>query len=191
MKLSIGKLKLATATLVVLMVPFAASAQHKHAPGVPKRSGGSTEMAKMMNSPHHMLMMAHMKSMSEFAKTLHVQAIKPEALNADFARAAVAELRHDLDAIEAIHQQQVETMDAEMKAKMATMMAKMEMERTAVKSMVGALETDVQANTIDSKQVAMDAKALLKQFGKMAMKPGRRKAHKKMVMKQPMPMKPM
>ena len=46
-----------------------------------KMKGKPMDMAKMMKSPHHMLMMAHMKGMSEFAKALHDQAVKPTALD--------------------------------------------------------------------------------------------------------------
>ena len=90
----------------------------------------------MMKSPHHLLMTAHMKSMSEFARTLRDQAVKPEALDVEFARAAVAELRHSLDAMEAIHQKHMDTMSAEMKAKMQMMMEKMEKEHSMVKDQV-------------------------------------------------------
>ena len=114
----------ATAIMLVLLIPSAAWAQHKHTPSGPKKSGMagmSAEMAKMMKSPHHLLMMAHMKSMSEFARTLRDQAVKPEALDVEFARAAVAELRHCLDAMEAIHQKHMETMTAEMRSEEHTL----------------------------------------------------------------------
>jgi len=80
--------------------------------------GMQMDMSKMMKSPHHMLMMAHMKSMSEFARTLRDQAVKPQALDVEFARGAVAELRHCLDAMEAIHQKHMQTMNVEMQSKM-------------------------------------------------------------------------
>ena len=83
-----------------------------------KKQGMQMDMSKMMKSPHHMLMMAHMKSMSEFARTLRDQAVSPGALDAEFARAAVAELRHCLDAMEAIHQKHLQTMNVEMQSKM-------------------------------------------------------------------------
>lgn len=86
----------ATAFMLVLIIPSAAWAQHKHTPSVPKKAGMAgmkSEMSMMMKSPHHMLMTAHMKSMSEFARTLRDQAVKPNTLDVEFARAAVAELR--------------------------------------------------------------------------------------------------
>jgi len=143
-----------------------------------------------------------MKSMSDFARALRAQAMKPEALDVEFARSAVAELRHNLDAIEAVHQQhmrgmsaemkaKMESMSAEMKSKMQMMMEKMDKDRSMVKDQVSALETDVQADTPDSKQVAAHANALLKHFGMMAKMHGGSKAGKKMAMKKKMEMKKM
>jgi len=103
----------ATAFMLVLLIPSAAWAQHKHTHTGPKKAGMAgmkSEMSMMMKSPHHMLMTAHMKSMSEFAKTLRDQAVKPEALDVEFARATVAGLRHNLDAMEAIRQKHIQTM---------------------------------------------------------------------------------
>ena len=185
MRVNTRALLSATAIMLVLLIPSAAWAQHKHTqsgqkkPGRAGMAGMKSEMSKMMKSPHHMLMTAHMKSMSWFARTLRDQAVKPEALDVEFARANVAELRHNLDAMEAIHQKHMEGMNAEMKSKMQMMMEKMDKERSMVKDQVSALETDVQSNTPDSKQVAAHANALLKHFGMMSKMHGEKKADKK------------
>src|SRR6476646_6601033 len=136
MRLNPRALLSAAAIMIVLVIPSAAWAQHNHTPGEPKKpamAGMKSEMAMMMKSPHHMLMMAHMKSMSDFARALRDQAIKAGALDVEFARAAVAELRHNLDALEAIHQKHMETMSAEMKSKMKMVMEKMDKDRSMVK----------------------------------------------------------
>ena len=182
----------ATAIMLVLLVPSAAWAQHKHTHGGQKTAGMAgmkAEMSEMMKSPDHLLMMAHMKSMSEFATTLRDQAVKPGALDVDFARAAVAELRHCLDAMEAIHQKHMENMTAEMKSKMQLMMEKMAQQGAMVKDQVSALEADVQADKPDSKQVAAHSNALLKHFGMMSNMHGGSKAGMKMPMKKKMAMK--
>jgi polyhydroxyalkanoate synthesis regulator phasin len=182
----------ATAIMLILLIPTAAWAQHKHTPDEPKKpgmAGMKSEMSMMMKSPHHLLMTAHMKSMSEFANALRDQAVKPEPLDVEFARAAVAELRHSLDAMEAIHQKHMETMSADMKSKMQTMMDKMDKDRAMVKGQVSALETDVQADKPDSKQVAAHSNALLKHFAMMSKMHGGSKAGKKMAMKKKMEMK--
>ncbi len=155
-----------------------------------KMKGKPMVMAKMMKSPPHMLMMAHMKSMSEFAKTLHHQAMMPMALDVEFARAAVGELRHSLDAMDAIHQKHMATMSDEMKAKMKMMMDKMDKGQATTKEHVMALETAVQADQPDAKQVAMHAGALLKHVAMMSKMGGGQKPGKKMAMKK-MTMKPM
>ena len=193
MRVSTRAVLSATAIMLVLTIPGPAWAQHKHTEGAPKKpgmAGMKSEMSKMMKSPHHMLMTAHMKSMSAFATALRDQAVKPEALDVEFARAAVVELRHNLDAMEAIHQKHMEAMSAEMQAKMKTMMEKMDKEHSMVKDQVGALEADVQADKPDSKQVAAHADALLKHLGMMAKMDGQSKAgKKKMAMKKKMDMK--
>jgi hypothetical protein len=188
MRVNTRALLSATAIMLVLVIPSAASAQHKHTQSTQKKSGMpgmSGEMSKMMKSPHHILMTAHMKSMFEFAKTLRDQAVKPEALDVEFARAAVAELRHCLDAMEAIHQKHMQAMRAEMQSKMQMMMEKMDKDRSMLKDQVSALETDVQADSPDSKQVAAHTNALLKHLGMMSMMHGGTKAgsKKKMQMK--------
>ena len=195
MRVNTRALLSATAIMLVLVIPSAAWAQHKHTQSGQKKAGMAgmagmkSEMAKMIKSPHHMLMTAHMKTMSEFARTLRDQAVKPQALDVEFARAAVAELRHNLDAMEAIHQKHMQAMSAEMKAKMQMMMEKMDKDRSMVKDEVSALETDVQADKPDSKQVAAHTNALLKHFGMMSKMKVGSKAGKKMGMKKKMEMK--
>lgn len=198
----------AIAIMLVLVIPSAAWAQHKHTPSTPKKAGMAgmagmkSEMAKMMKSPHHMLMTAHMKTMSEFARTLRDQSVKPKALDIEFARAAVAELRHNLDAAEAIHQKHMQAMNSEMEPKMAAMddamkskmhmmMEKMDKDRAKLKDQVSALETDVQVATPDSKQVAADSNALLKHLGMMSKMHGGQAGKKKMEMKKKPEMKKM
>jgi hypothetical protein len=146
------------AAAAIVVTAWETLAQHKH----------PSEKSEMMQSPHHKLMMAYMQSMSEFARTLHEQAVKAAPLDVEFARAAVAELRHNLDAAESLHQKHMGMMNAEMQAKMKAMMEKMDKDRTMVKDQVAALETDVSAEKPDSKQVAAHANALLKQLGMMS-----------------------
>lgn len=203
MKINSRALLSTIAMMLVLLIPSAAWAQHKHKQTGQKKAGMTgmkSEMSMMMKSPHHMLMTAHLKTMSEFAGTLRDQAVKPESLDVEFARAAVAELRHNLDAIEAIHEKHMQTMSAEMKTKMQTMgaemkskmqmmMEKMDKDRAKLKDQVSALETDVQADKPDSKQVTADSNTLLKHLGMMSKMDGGSKPGKKMGMKKKMEMK--
>ena len=182
-------LRLALATLLVLLVSSVATSQHKHGQSGQKQTGMmgmKSEMSKMMQSPHHKLMMAYMKSMTDFATTLRDQALKPGALDAEFARGTVSELRHDLDAMDALHQKHMQMMSAEMQSKMQMMMEKMEKmdkDRSMLKDQVSALETDVQADKPDSKQVVTHANALLNHLGLMSKMGGAATPRKKMGMK--------
>ena len=197
MRVNTRALLSATAIMLVLVIPSAAWAQHKHTQSGPKKpgmagmAGMKSEMAKMMKSPHHNLMTAHMKTMAEFARTLRDQAVKPEALDVDSARAAVGELRHNLDAMEAIHQKHMQAMDAEMQSKMQMMMEKMGKNRSMLKDQVGALEADVLPDRPDSKQVAAHTNALLKHLGMMSKMHGNKTGKKKMGMKKMMEMNKM
>ena len=153
------------ATVAILVASSETFAQHKHGE---KKTGMQSEMSEMMQSSHHQLMMAYMQSMSEFARTLHEQAVKAAPLDVEFARAAVAELRHNLDAAESLHQKHMGMMNAEMQSKMKAMMEKMDKDRTMLKDQVTALETDVSADKPDAKQVAAHADALLKHLRMMS-----------------------
>ncbi len=197
MKMNTRALLSAIAIILVLVIPSAAWAQHKHTQSGPKKpgmAGMKSEMAKMMKSPHHMLMTAHLKTMAEFARTLKAQAVKPTALDVEFTRATVAELRHNLDAIDDLRQKHMQNMSAEMKAKMEAMsaemkskmqmmMEKMDKDRAKLKDQVSALETDVQANAPNSAQVTAHTNALLKQLGMMSKMNGSKAGKKKMDMK--------
>lgn len=147
------------------------------------KMGMKMDMSKMKQDPHHMLMMAYMKDMAGFARMLRDQALTPNGPDVEFARAAVAELRHDLDAMEAIRMKHMDAMSADMKTKMKAMMEKMEKDQAMVKEHVIALETAVQADKPDAKQVAMHANDLVKQFGMMDKMSAKKKAGmKKMAM---------
>ncbi len=153
--------------------------------------GMTMDMAKMMKSPQHKLMAAYMKSMSAFATSLRDQAMKPPAMDVEVARATVAELRHNLDAMEALHQKHMQSMSADMQSKMKMMMEKMDKNGAEMKNQVSALETDVQVDQPDSAQVTAHANALLKHFGMMSKMHGGSKAgKKKMGMKMDMEMDP-
>ncbi len=180
--------------MLVLTIPSVAWAQHKH--GAQKTTATSgmkmdmpMMMAMMMKSPDHQLMGAYMKSMSAFATSLRGQAMKPNAIDAEVARATVAELRHSLDAMEALHQKHMQSMSAEMQSKMKMMMAKMEKDGAEMKNQIVALETNVQADKPDSAQISEHANALLKHLGMMTKMHSPGSAAHKMPMKKKMEMK--
>lgn len=147
---------------LLLLVPVTSATQHKH-PGQTKTPSPGTGMA-MTESPHHKLMMAYVASMSAFASALNEQAMKSQTFDVEAARASVAELRHNLDAMEALHQKHMQMMTAEMKSKMQTMMQNMDKHREMLKEHVTALETAVQAEKPDATQVRTHATALVNQL---------------------------
>lgn len=126
------------------------------------------EMSSMMNEPHHALARAYMENIGTFAKTLRHQAEGSSPLNAQFARAAVAEIKRSLDRMEEHHQEHMKMMSEEMRSHMAAMMKDMEMHRSMLKDAVSALEKDVRADQPDSKQVAADSANLLKHLDEMS-----------------------
>lgn len=169
------------AAVAILLTSSGTFAQHKHGQSEQKKTattGTNPEMAKMMQSPHHQLMMAYMRSMGAFAKTLRDQAVKPAPLDVEFARTTVAEIRHDLDAMETLHQKHMQMMSTEMQTKMQTMMEQMDKNRSMLKEQVSALEADVQADKPDPRQVALHAGALLKHIGMMSKTSGATKSKK-------------
>ena len=151
---------------LLLLFPVTAAAQHKHGSQTKPASPGM-DMA-MMQSPHHKLMMAYVASMSAFASALNEQAMKSQTLDAEAARATVAELRHNLDAMEALHQKHMQMMTAEMQTKMQTMMQDMDKNREMLKEHVTALETAVQAEKPDATQVRTHTTALVNQLQRMS-----------------------
>jgi hypothetical protein len=163
-----------TAIIVVLFCVGGIAAQDAM-----KMAGDAKMMAEMKKSPHHKLMMAYTKTMADFSRMLRDQALTPNGPDVEFARAAVAELRHNLDAMEALHQKHMAGMSAEMKEKMKMMMEKMDKDRAMVKDHVAALETAVRADKPDAKQVAMHANDLVKHFAMMKMT-GKKKMKMKM-----------
>jgi hypothetical protein len=146
-------------------------------------AGMSMDMSAMKSSPHHKLMMAYMRDMSQFARMLRDEALTPKGPDAESARMAVAELRHDLDAMESIHQKHMDAMDPAMKEKMISMMEKMDKGQAMLKEHVVALEAAVQADQPDAKEVAMHANDLVKHFGMMSGMGHKMAAKKKMPMK--------
>ena len=126
------------------------------------------DMSAMMNEPHRALAMAYMQNMGTFAKTLHDQAAANSPLDAQFARAAVAEIRRSLDEMETHHGEHMKMMSDQMRTQRASMMKSTEMHRAMLKDAVSALEKDVAADQIDSKQVAADSASLLKHLDEMS-----------------------
>lgn len=176
--------------LTCLAAGALAQTEHQHDTQKPSPSTGvqgkkpmqhdmsKMDMSAMMNEPHHVLAMAYMQNMGTFAKALRDQAQASSPLNADFARAAVAEIRRSLDEGEKHHQEHMQGMSEEMRSHMAGMMKDMDAHSTKLKDAVAALEKDVQASTLNAKQVAADSTVIVNHVEEMSKMHGAGKAHK-------------
>jgi hypothetical protein len=118
------------------------------------------DMSVMMRESHHILAMAYQQNLAAFAKALHEQTAGVAPLNLEFARAAVAEMRRSFDQMGLHHQAHMQTMSAEMHAKMGAMMQQMETDQTELDTQLTALEHEVQSATPDAKRVSALAAAV-------------------------------
>lgn len=125
-------------------------------------------MSGMMNEPHHVLAMAYMQNLGTFAKALRDSAQGSSPLSTDFARAAVEEIRRNLDEAEEHRQEHVKTIGADMRSKMAAMTKAMDIHRSRLKNAVAGIEKDVRDHTLNSKQIAADSAEVLKHLDEMS-----------------------
>jgi hypothetical protein len=157
-----------------------AQTEHQHNAQKPLQHDMSRmEMSSMMNEPHHALAMAYMENIGTFAKALHNQAERSSALDAMFARAAVAEMRRSLDQMEEHHGEHMKMMSEEMRSHMAAMMKDMEIHHLGLKDAVSALENDVRSDHPDARQVATDSANILRHLDEMSKMHDDKKAAKK------------
>lgn len=140
----------------------AATAQHadhstKKSPSK-SATQGKHEMShdQMMtaNEPHHVLAMAYHRNLAGFAKALRDQTAGASAVNVDFARPAVSEMRRSFDLMNQHHQEHMKTMSAAMHTKMSAMMQQMETHQVALNTQLTALEQEIQLSTPDAKKVS-------------------------------------
>ena len=100
----------------------------------------------------------------------------------DLARTALVEIKNGAAMMDGIHQKHEAAMSAEMRQKMAMMMEKMSKDQTAMKEHIAALETLLQTDAPNMKDVQMHAAAIVSQFEKMKMSDGKMKTGDKMKM---------
>lgn len=127
------------------------------------------DMSGMMKNPHHALMMAYRDSARSFSEALRTMAQTGMLTDVDAARSVLAEVKRSVEKMEEIHSSQMGKMTPEMMTKMKPMMEKMQIEQTAAKQHIAALETLLQAVMPDAKEVETHAAALAAQFAKMPM----------------------
>lgn len=196
MKRNLNAVILTAGALLVLSCAGApALAQHEHhggqkpapkqeqKPGQPQQHQGHDMaghgMTDMMQEPHHLLAMAYHESMAAFAKTLSKQAEKTSALNAEFARDAVAEMRRNFDQMMRHHQEHTQAMNAAQRAQMDAMMKQMEPHHAKMKEQLEALERETGGDRIDRQRVAQHAVEFVKHLDQMSGMHGGHAGHSK------------
>lgn len=138
----------------------------------------STDMAQMMREPHHALAMAYHESMAVFAKALRQHAEQNNAVNGDFARDALAEVRRDFDQMERHQQEHMKTMTAEMRSQMDAMMKQMEAHHAKIRENLEALEKETAVETPNRARVAELTAEMLKHLDAMSSMHGGHQGHK-------------
>ena len=125
------------------------------------------DMAAMMKSPHHAVMMAHRQNVLMFAKTLRDMTAGGKLEDVESARNALAEIKHSMEKMDEIHQAQMGKMKPEMMTMMKPMMEKMQAENMLVKEHITALENALQVAAPNAMDVNKHAAALVMQLEKM------------------------
>ncbi len=127
------------------------------------------DMAAMMKSPHHGVMMAHRQNVLTFAKTLRDMSAGGKLEDVDLARDSFAEVKRSMEKMEDMHKAQMGKMSAEKLEMMKPMMEKTKAEQAIVKEHVLALEKALGADKPDATEVNKHAAALVLQLEKMDM----------------------
>ncbi len=164
---------LAVITLTILIASGVAATSLQMQGEMPKGKmskdqHGMMGMSAMNQEPHHLLAMAYMDNLVNFAKALRHQAAAATTVNPEFARAAVAEMKRSFDQMQQHHQDHMKAMDEKMKAQMADRMKQMDAHHLAIKEHLAALDKEVQTSAPDSKSISKYVAEILKQCDGMA-----------------------
>ncbi|CAN5272422.1 hypothetical protein BH10ACI1_BH10ACI1_23460 [soil metagenome] len=125
------------------------------------------DMAAMMKSPNHAVMMAYRQNILTFAKSLRDMTAGGKLEDVELARNAFAEIKHSMEKMGEIHQSQMGKMKPEMMTMMKPMMEKMQAENMLVKEHITALENALQVAAPNALDVNKHAAALVMQLEKM------------------------
>ena len=128
-----------------------------------------SEMAEMMKSQHHQVMMTYRNNLLSVMKTLENLAKADEAINAEFARELFKDIERSSEMMKRIHQDHMGKMDSKMKEKMAPMMEKMKTRQTELNHHIMALGKEINADSINSAEVQKHTSAIIEMFDKEQM----------------------
>lgn len=149
-----------------------AVAQHQHPEQKDQQKSGSMDMSKMdmskmMQEPHHVLARAYVQNLTTFAKALRDQVDSTKTVDAEFARAALAEMRRSFDSMQQHMADHMKAMPADMSSHMGMMMQGMDAHVSAIKQSLTALEREIQADTPSASKVSSSAGEIVKHTGEM------------------------
>lgn len=174
------KLKILTTSIVAMFIFVLTSVSFaQNANGKMKNMENmkdNPEMAKMMKSAHHKMMMAHRGNVLTFATTLRDLAKDSENFESEAAKTMVGEIKRSSKMMDEVHQDHMSKMKSENKMnaekmkKMAPMMEKMKKQKAALKDHITALEKSVEADSIDRKEVEKHSSAIVEMLEKKKMK---------------------
>lgn len=127
------------------------------------------DMAAMMKSPHHLVMMAYRNNVLTFAKTVRDMTAGGKLEDVDLARNAFAEIKRSMEKMDDIHKTQMGKMSAEKLEMMKPMMEKMKAENMLVKEHITTLENALIVDTPDALHINKHAAELVLHLEKMNM----------------------
>lgn len=161
--------------MIVLASAIGGAAQHEHHAQPTQQKPGSMDMSKMMQEPHHVLVMAYMQNLATFAKGLRDQVDSSKTVDGEFARAAVSEMRRSFDAIQQHMADHTKSMPADMQSHMGMMMQGMDTHLSAIKQSLTALEREIQADTPSANKVSASAGEIVNHIDEMGHSHGEHK----------------
>lgn len=166
-----------------------------------KQMDGSMNISKMMDDGHDVLAMAYMQNVAAFARTLKDRVDSAKSVDADFARAAVAEMRRSFDTMQQHMTEHKKTMPAEMQSQAGmqshagmqspsgtqsgagmqshgAMMQGEDQHLLEIRQTLELLERQVDSNSPRANKISERAAVIIKHIEMMAMSSGGHKDHK-------------
>jgi hypothetical protein len=150
--------------------------QHQHGDTAIDVSGN---MSKMTSEAHLVIAMAYHESVVAFAKALRQHIEQAGAVNGDFARSMVAEIRRGIDQMGRYHQEHLDALTPEMRGQLSAMVKQMEPHHAQMKEQLEALERETGGDQIDRRRVAQHTAELIKHLEQMSGAHGGHAGHSK------------
>lgn len=133
---------------------------------------------KMAPDARQAIAMAYRESVTVFARALRQHAEQSGAVNGDFARDMVAEIRRGIEQMERHQQEHLDAMTPEARAQTGATMKQTEPHRAGVKGTLEALERETGVEAPDRARVSQLAGELLRHFDEMSKARGAHEGHK-------------